>query len=515
MSPGTWLRPSLTDLLLGSLVAWLFVAGEGWKVLLADGDTGWHIRTGDWILQTGSIPSRDIFSFSRSGEPWFAWEWLSDVAFSVVHSHWGLAGVAALTGSVLALGALAVFGHMLWRGTNLLVALATLLVAVSASAIHYLARPHIFTLLLLPVSLWMAERDLRKPSPAVWMLVPLSILWVNLHSGFFALPACLAVMAVGHGVEKWLDRERRAVDWRGPARLGALAAATAAVSVANPYGFGLHRHIWNYLRSDWIRNAVDEFQSPRFRSENLLHFELLLLSALVLTGWLASRRRIADGLLVLVWAHLALGSVRHVPLFVLVAAPMVAVEASRLWENWAGRRPARCMGRVLWQAGQDLCTGFRRPSAWSALAVAGLLLVTPAAKWPRDFPEAKFPIALIQTSANDLSGARLFASDQWGDYLIYRNWPGQRVFIDGRSDFYGPEVGGDYLRLVEGRPGWQTLLDKYDFSAALVPRQGPLAALLEGDSGWRLVRQDGLASLFVRNGTQSRERANPIARLDR
>ncbi|HSW51549.1 MAG TPA: hypothetical protein VLH09_15290, partial [Bryobacteraceae bacterium] len=513
--PRTWLRPSLTDLLLASLVAWLFVAGEGWKVLLADGDTGWHIRTGDYILQSGTIPSRDIFSFSRSGEPWFAWEWLSDVIFSLLHSHWGLAGVAALTGSVLALGALVVFGHMLWRGANPMVALATLLVAVSASAIHYLARPHIFTLLLLPLSLWMVERDLRKPSPAVWLLVPLSAVWVNLHGGFFALPACLVVMAAGHGTQQWIGRERRVPDWRGLRRLGALAAATAAASVANPYGFGLHRHVWSYLRSDWIRNAVDEFQSPKFRSENLLHFELLLVAALVLTGWLASRRRIADGLLVLVWAHLALGSVRHVPLFVLLTAPMVAAEASGLWERWASRRSARSLGRILWQSGQDLGAGFRRPSAWSALAVAGLLLATPAAKWPRDFPEATFPVALIRTSASHLSGARLFTSDQWGDYLIYRNWPGQKVFIDGRSDFYGPAVGGDYLRLVEGRPGWESLLDKYDFSAALVPRQWPLAALLEGDSGWSLAQQDRLASLFVRSGTQPGERANRIARLNR
>ncbi len=105
--------------------------------------------------------------------------------------------------------------------------------------------------------------------------------------------------------------------------------------MANPYGISLHRHIASYLTSDWIRSAVDEFQSPRFRSENLMHFEALLLLALLLAGRWMTRGRVADALLVLFWAHLALGSVRHVPLFAIVSAPLVAAELSQLWERRA------------------------------------------------------------------------------------------------------------------------------------------------------------------------------------
>ena len=48
--------------------------------MLGDGDTGWHIRTGEWILAHGQVPRQDMFSFTKPGEPWFAWEWLWDVA---------------------------------------------------------------------------------------------------------------------------------------------------------------------------------------------------------------------------------------------------------------------------------------------------------------------------------------------------------------------------------------------------------------------------------------------------
>src|SRR5205085_9547162 len=125
-----------------AILLWVFAAGSGWSVLLADGDTGWHIRTGDYILDTRSVPVRDLFSFSKPGEPWFAWEWLSDVIFALLHRAWGLKAVAVFAGLVLSLAATLLFRHMIWRGANLLAAVATTLVAAGASTIHYLARPH-------------------------------------------------------------------------------------------------------------------------------------------------------------------------------------------------------------------------------------------------------------------------------------------------------------------------------------------------------------------------------------
>jgi len=510
-----WLRPSLADLLLVSLVGWLFVSGQGWSALLADGDAGWHIRAGDWMLQHRTVPISDIFSFSRSGAPWFAWEWLSDVVFSLLHRAWGLAGVTVLSGCVIALTALALLGDMLRRGASALVSLAVLLLSLGAISIHFLARPHVFTLLLLVVALRMVERDRRQPGAAVWLLIPLSVLWVNLHGGFFALPASLAALAVGTALEAFLEPERRATGWRRSRRLGALAGGVMAASLVNPYGIGLHRHVAGYLTSDWIRNAVEEFQAPKFRSENLLYFEGLLLAALLLAGALAARRRWADTLLILLWGHLALGSVRHVPVFAIVAAPLVAVESSRLWERWASRQPSRSAGRILCGLGEDLRPSFQRLSPWSVVLAAAAIGLTPGSRWPRDFPEAKFPVALLRAESSHLAGLRVFTPDQWGDYLIYSGWPRQRVFIDGRSDFYGPSLGEEYLRLVEGRPGWEQLFQKYDFGAVLIPRSWPLEALLDRDPGWQRRKADALAVLFQRAREPSLAPPNEIARRGR
>jgi hypothetical protein len=478
------------------LLVWLFAAGSGWTGLLADGDTGWHIRTGEFILDAGSVPNRDPFSFSRPGEPWFAWEWLADIIFAIFHSQWGLPGVVVLAGMLIALTALVVFRHMLWRGANLFVALVVALLCVGASSIHYLARPHVFSLLLLAISLWLLDRDRRTCGKAVWCLVPLTALWVNLHGGFLALMASVGLLAAGCGIEAWLDQDRRQVHWSSFCRYCGLLTACGAASLVNPYGIRLHLHMVQYLRSDWIRTAVDEFQSPKFRSENLLHFELLLLTGLLVAGALLARRRVSDALPILVWAHLSLSSVRHVPIFAIVSAPLVASGLSRIWDAWTATRSPKSVVGILGAVARDLSGGFRRNSIWApalALAVVGL---SSASKWPRDFPELKFPVAMVRNHSERLASARVFTSDEWADYLIYCGWPRQKVFIDGRSDFYGPAIGKQYLQLANGLPDWERILNQYNFELVLIPPDWPLAALLKRHPGWRLAEEDSRAVLF-------------------
>jgi hypothetical protein len=484
-------RPSLSDFLLASLVVWLFVAGSGWENLLADGDTGWHIRTGEYILDTRSVPTRDLFSFSKPGEPWFAWEWLADVIFALLHRQWGLAGVVAFSGIALCVAALAVFRHMLWRGANALVALPVTLLCAGASSIHFLARPHVFTMLLLAVSLWVVERDRRRADGRIWLLVPLAALWTNLHGGFLALPACLAAMAAGTALES---------GWRAGRRYGGLLAACGAASLVNPYGIRLHLHVAQYLRSDWIRQAVDEFQSPRFRSESLFQFELLLFAGLLLAGILLARRRFADALLILLWAHLALVSVRHVPVFAIGAAPVIASEAAWLLDRRASSRSPKSVAGVLAAVARDLTPAFRWNTVWAPVFVAAAVWLTPGAKWPADFPAAKFPVAMVRAHPELRDGARVFASDEWGDYLIYHGWPRARVFIDGRSDFHGERIGKEYLKLIEGREGWRNLLAGHGFDAVLIPPDGALAQLLAREEGWREAARDRRAVVFLRAG---------------
>ncbi len=496
------LVPSLSDCLFLAILFWVFAAGSGWSALLADGDTGWHIRTGEYILSTHSVPMRDLFSFSKAGQPWFAWEWLSDVIFAELHHFWGLKGVVVFTGLVLSLAATLLFRYAVWRGANVLAALVATLMAAGASTIHYLARPHIFTILALTATLWILERDRRHETRAVWLLVPLTAIWTNLHGGFVAGIACLALATAG-AAWKAMASPPEARGFDTVRRYGLLTGACAMVTLANPYGWRLHQHLANYLSSGWIREVVEEFQSPRFRSESMLQFEILLLGGVLLVPVLFRRGKIADLLAILFWAHAALVSARHVPLYVIVAAPVCAEEASRWWDRWTAGLSRRSIVGTLRDSLADFSAGPQRTSLWVPVVLLSLALYS----WsgPQDFPANKFPVAAIERNAGLIAPAinrqpRVLTSDQWGDYLIYHLYPRGRVFIDGRSDFYGPAIGRQYLELQNAAPNWESTVNSCRFDVALLPLEWPLAQLLMRQPAWRVRYVDRQAVLLERTG---------------
>ena len=195
------LAPTLPDLLFALLLMSVFGRPYCWQALLGDGDTGWHIRTGEYILGHG-IPTHDLFSFSRAGQPWFAWERLSEEIFAQFHRWWGLEGVTVLGALLVCLPAALLFAWLLRRGAGAWVALAATLAAASAASVHYLARPHLFSLVLLVAGLWMLDEDRRSPTPWLWTLVPMAGLWANLHGGFAAWLGTLGLLVVVSAVQR-------------------------------------------------------------------------------------------------------------------------------------------------------------------------------------------------------------------------------------------------------------------------------------------------------------------------
>jgi len=85
--------PSLNDLAFLTPAILLFCLMGGVASMLVDADTGWHIRAGEWILNHHQLPTSDFFSFTKSGQPWFAWEWLWEIAFAWLFHLAGMAGV--------------------------------------------------------------------------------------------------------------------------------------------------------------------------------------------------------------------------------------------------------------------------------------------------------------------------------------------------------------------------------------------------------------------------------------
>jgi len=484
------LAPTLPDLFFALLLVARFARIDCWQALLSDGDTGWHIRTGQYILDHG-VPARDLFSFSRADQNWYAWEWLSDLIFGQLHRWWGLPGVAALGVLLVCLPATLLFAWMLRRGAGAWVALMLALAASSAASVHYLARPHLFSLVLLVAGLWLLDEDRRSPTPWLWTLVPLAGLWANLHGGFAAwlgtLGLLVAVTAAGR-------------DRQGLARYGLLAGLSLLATCINPYGWQLHRHIFEFLGSGWIADYVAEFQSPQIRSEGMLIFALLLFAGVAVAAEVRRRAQWFEAGLTVVWGFAALRSARYVPLFAMVAAPLIASYIAGCWESRAQRASARSPLRVLWESSLALGAQ-RRVTGWMPiLAGLAMIAVFPAAGMA-DFPLKAFPVAAVEQNSGLLASpeTRVLTSDQWGDYLIYRLYPRTRVFFDGRSDFYGEAIGEDYRVLMLAGRRSREVMERYRFTAALLPLDWPLGQILERDPEWRVVFRDRQAVLLVRS----------------
>jgi hypothetical protein len=490
------LVPSMVDLFFVAVLCWAFALGAyGWHGLLMDGDVGTHIRTGDYIVEHHAVPTHDMLSFSKPGQEWYAFEWLTDVIFSLLHGIAGLKGVVLFSGVVISAAYAVLLMHALWRGSNFVVAMALVLMTVNGSSIHFHARPHIFTLLFVTITLWLIAADRRQNSWTIWLLIPIAVLWTNLHAGFLILFALLGLLVIGCGLESFI--------WGGAAsrgksdviRYSLLAAACAAASLMNPYGIKLHLFLQSYLGSDAIRNGVQEFQSPSFRSESMFDFMILLFLGLAISGALLKKHRLTEVLWIWFLAYSSLVSVRHAPLFMIAAVPILAVEITGWWTKWVATRSKRSIARTVDSiTGQFQCR-VRHVSIWSPLVILALAM-SQSSNWPQNFLEGPFPVRIVQAHADEIASGRVYTSDKWAGYLIYKNYPRQRVFFDDRHHYYGEAIIQDYLKIGSGGREWRELLQRYRFNLVLCEAGSPLASLLRIEGAWRTVEDDGKTALF-------------------
>lgn len=460
-----WFVPDLALVGAGVTLFYSLFLFQGYTSFFRDSDAGWHIRTGEAILATGRLPRTDPYSFSRAGQPWFAWEWLSDVISGAIHRRAGLRGVAMLYGVTIAAGVWLWFRLHWALGGNFLVACAMAPLLLSTCNIHWLARPHVESWVLLLAALLYLET--RGPAGG-WVdalgVAAFTALWANVHASFFFAPLLGLLYAL-----------RRRTAWWTP-------AVAALAGLANPYGWGLYQHVYRYVTDSELLARIGEFQSFDFHTPG--SGQIL---ATVILG-------IAGGTLALTagrWEHfvlamaisaMALRSARALPLAALLLLPVAnCAIAERLpferFRAYCGRLralDARMNGAAL--------------ALLLMLAAAILLRATPAG-----FPADQFPVAAYAHLPED---GRLFATDKYGGYLIYRSAGRRKVFFDGRSDFYGAEFLKQYGRMVQVRPGWREIWEGWQFSHALAPVDSPLAAALE-QLGWREIYRDGVAVLLA------------------
>jgi hypothetical protein len=491
-------------------LVFVFARMEGMKSLLGDCDTGWHIRTGEWILAHHRVPFHDIFSFTKPNSVWYAWEWLSDVLFAWLHAHGGLRTIAFFSMMLICLTFLALF-RLVRRKSNAIVAVLVTMVAAATSSIHWLTRPHLFTVFLL-VAFYAALESVRAgktrlgPVPYLAILPFATILWTNLHGGFFVGVLMISAYGVGDLLKLALttDAEERRPAWVRARRYFLCALACMAASLVNPYTWRLHQHVFTYLTDPYQSQHIAEFLSISFHHPLAVFFEAMLLIGAMAAVWHASKGRYVEPVLFLMWSHAALLAARNIPLFAIVAAPIMASAI----EEWVAAMPTWKLAAWARNAATKFADVARETTEtdsiprWHVASLLGVALFgailyapNPPKSFRAEFDPKRFPAGAIDTLRGD-PAARIFSDDQWGDYLIYRLYPNTKVYTDGRSDFYGPEFGKQYLGVMSVAYDWEKTLGRFGVDTILLSPTSPLAGAVKESARWRVVHDDGVSLVF-------------------
>lgn len=503
------LLPSFADFAFLMPIVFLFGRMEGMQTLLGDCDTGWHIRTGQWILAHHQVPFHDLFSYSKPGGVWYAWEWLADMIFAGLYAFGGLRAVG-LAAILLICASFALLYLLAKRKSNAVIAVIVTMAGAAASSVHWLARPHLFTLFFLVVFYVVLERVREGSERLLWLLIPTTVLWTNLHGGFFVGIAMVGVYGVGELMHVILSADRSDMQQRvrSAVRYFACAAACLAGTLLNPYTYHLHVHVVEFLGDPYSAQHIQEYMSLSFRHPLAMFLEAMLLGGGLASAWCVRQGRFIEPLLYLMWAHAALLASRNIPIAMILMVPMVAevlnLAFARLpraevagWVRNCGTRWNRMVA--------EMCETDALPR-WHLVSATGVLLTAavlwapnPPKRFRAEFDPKTFPAGAIDTLAH-IPSARVFTYDQWGDYLIYRLYPRGRVFDDGRVDYYGSDFSRKVMDVVDVAYGWDKTLEQYGVNTVLMPPSSPLAGVLKESRVWRVVYDDGVSVVFRRNG---------------
>ncbi|MBA3496326.1 MAG: hypothetical protein H0T86_04405 [Gemmatimonadales bacterium] len=464
------------------------------RLLNADGDLLRHLRHGEWMLRHRALLHEDMFSFTRGGDPFVAFEYGSQLLYAAAHRIGGLSGVAILA-SLLIAGSYALLARfLLSRRADALLTYLVSIVSAILGAVHWTARPHLFTLFAVMAMLFVLEPGERRPR--LWLLVPAYALWANVHGGFVFGLTLLGIYLAGSVAEWWGKRGTpgAADDVRYYA--GALGAGLLG-SLLNPNGWGLHLHIIHFFGEPFLRDNTHEFLSPDFHGAGGKMLLISLLAVVASFALVPGRPTLPRLFLVLANIAFALQARRNIQLYAATVFPILALHFDPAWRrlpDWRGlraifERDARRGSNTIFIAGVT-----------AVLCVLGVLhgRVGSLDLVPDRLDPKEFPVAAVAKARSARLQGRIFHDFVWGGYLLYA-WPEQRVFIDGGTDFYGPALMRTYMDVSGIQPGWRDTLAARNISLVLMPTGSAMTNELARDGDWRVWYCDQTATLLKRD----------------
>jgi hypothetical protein len=448
-----------------------------------DPDMWWHMKTGQMIWTTRTIPTTDIFSYTTNHHASVPHEWLSQVLIYGAYKFGGYSGLILwlcfFTVAILIAGYALCSLYSGNAKVSFLGAMSIWFFATAGLAI----RPQMIGYLLLLVELLLIDLG-RSGNPRWFFGLPLLFaIWVNCHGSFFlgfllawGILACSVFdLRMGSLVSmRWHSRPRKMMSI-------ALVFSTAAL-FANPVGLKqvlypldtmFHQHIGLSTVQEWMPLQMNSSRGIG------LFIVLGLISVLLIVH--QSEIRLDELLLLTLGTWFAVSHQRMLFVFGILAAPILSRLLAPLWDRY--------------DVNQD------QPVPNAILIATSVLIITlgfPSRQNLERQVQIGSPQKAVEFMQNHSLSGPMLNEYVYGGYLIWAA-PDHPVFVDGRGDvFEWSGVLAEFGRWAMLQETPNTLLDKYGVKFCVLARTSPMTQVLTLLPNWKSVYADNMSVIFVR-----------------
>ena len=473
---------------------------------ITDPDFWWHLRTGQLICETRAIPHVDIFSFTAQGKEWVTHEWLAEVLIYAIYKLSGWGGLVVSFSLLMTTALWVAYRRAAEFAPHPYVAGAAVLLGALATAPTWGVRPQMVSFLF--TSIYVAalgDYARRGQAKNLWRLVPLMLVWANMHGGYALGLALIGLTGAGLALDELMgEREEQRLSVRVRrlfVRLRPLLflfVACLLVVPLNPNGLRMFSYPFETLRSHAMHAYIEEWFTPNFHLLISQPLALLIFATFAALALSPKKARPGELLLLCISCYAALRAWRNIPLFALVAVPLLAEHAwhlltSRAWFGWLSAPEKREAATKAWvQLTFNVLLLICVPVGLCAATVARRVARQAAIEGET------YPAAAVEfLRAHPESGA-IYNEYGWGGYLIWKLYPQREVYIDGRADVYGDTFMEEMLGTMTGERDWREPLERYGVRTVLIKPDVPLASLLRQDKAWQNVYEDKQSVIFFK-----------------
>jgi hypothetical protein len=438
-----------------------------------DDDFYWHLATGRYIVQTHSVPSTDVFSFSTPDILWipFAWGW--DVLTYLVFSATGYAGIYALKVIIFSLLFGKLFITMQSLKIDLTICVLVLVTLLFGMMDRITIRPHIFSLWMFAVLsyvlfgfryFWPKENE-----KWIWIVPIIFLVWMNMHLSVIAGILFVGIFTIGEAAAFFFPEKFQAEN-AIPAtkqRLVWLVAVTVLAmlsTLATPQNVKALQYI---LKLDTTPLAfINEWRSPfevKYSNFVTTIYKTHLAIGTICLYACYKRRDLTMALLFIAFALYSTQAVRLTVDFIIITTVYVAFNVNYLFNLAAEAYP---------QIRKAL--GVPTKVALTLLMLAAAVTIPSGdfylkfLKYYRAFgtglDERFYPVPLFDfLKQHNISGKPLNHYGSGG--LLAWERPSEKTYIDGR--LASPQIFEEYQRTMSMQPGFEKTLALYGFDYAI------------------------------------------------